>query len=329
MSEKDQINQRENTTKGIHTEWKVLAVVISFVLILEVVSRIIAPGFDSASEYIFEFPEIVESIGAEPKEKCSVMLFGNSLIKRGVNIDQLQEALPANNNIAVAKVAPVGTTIVDWTYLYKRYFENENTHPDIVFVGFVRHHIADAADAYPIRNRRLGRHFLAQEDQAHLWEHELPDFHDKIQTSLSHYSSLLGDQPEHQYLLFRVMIPHYGEGLSLNNDWVDEWKRKRTKKLAELSDKQLPPVTYKRLERFLDLMNSHGVKVCMIPMPQPEVYEIDNDVISLLESKGGTWLDARKVCLGQEYFSDGYHLGEKGIPIFTEWLSKEIEKYSK
>ena len=314
------------TPNGIKQEWKVLVILAVFIATLESAARILAPGLDSASKHIFEIPSIVDTMQEVEAEK-KILVFGNSLIKHGVEMEQLKKAVGGDPSVFITKVSPVGTTVVDWTYLYKRYFENKDTHPNVIFVGFVRHHVADPAQAYPIRNRRLGRHFLAQEDQWQFWENELPDLHDRVQTSISHYSALFGDQPEHQYWLYREIIPHYGNGLGLNKEWIEQWQEDRADKAKKEKTvkSEGEAVTFHRVERFLNLMQQHQVKVYFIPMPQPEFYELDSKLSETVTRHGGVWLDARNVCLGEDQYSDGYHLGEKGKPVFTDWLAEEIK----
>jgi len=308
---------------GIYVEWKVLAVVALFVILLEIVARYVAPSLDSAAEHIHEFPNLVEEVEMNNSKEETLLILGNSLMAHGLDEELLQAQSSA---YAVTKVAPVGTTIVDWTFLYKRYFENEEIHPNKIVVGFVRHHIADKAHAYPNRNRRLGRHFLAWEDQPLAWETEFPDMHDAVQTSLSHYSAIMGDQPEHSLLLSQAIIPYYSSGLSLNNDWVNAWNEKRRERLAESNPQKVPEATYERLQRFIDMMKLHDIEVFFVPMPQPTFYKLDQKILDTINSNGMEWLDARKLCLDEKYFSDGYHLGEKGKEKFTNWLSKELAK---
>jgi len=307
---------------GFKTEWKVILVLALFVTFLEVVSRVIAPTLDSAAEHIHEFPELVEEVKVNSNDSKTLLLFGNSLMKHGLDEERLQATI--QSGIAVTKVTPVGTTIVDWTFLYKRYFENKQVHPDIIVVGFVRHHIADKAHAYPNRNRRLGRHFLAWEDQPLAWKTEFPNAHDAIQTGLSHFSAVLGDQPEHSLFLLQTTIPYYSEGLSLNNDWVNAWRERKQEAIAGEFPQQADKATYVRLQRFIDLMKSHKIKVCFVPVPQPTYYELDQEIIDTVSSNGMYWLDARELCIGEEYFSDGYHLGEIGKKKFTNWMSEQI-----
>ena len=314
----------QNRALGIDVEWKVLSVMATFVILLEIVARQVAPTLDSAAEHIHEFPKLVKEVETNSKQATTLLVLGNSLMRDGLDKQSLQSQL--TSNIEVTKITPVGTTVVDWTFFYKRYFENVKTHPDKIIVGFVRHHIADKAHAYPNRNRRLGRHFLAWEDQPLAWQTEFPNTHDKIQTSLSHYSAIIGDQPEHSLLLFQAIIPNYSSGLSLNNDWVNTWKKKKRELIEDSDYKKTLEPTYKRLQRFIDLMKSHDVEVYFVPMPQPTFYELNQKIIDIVRSNGMNWLDARNLCLDEEYFSDGYHLNKNGQETFTNWLSEQFSK---
>jgi len=300
-------------------ELKTLAVVAIFILILEIISRVIAPQLDYDRQHIHQFPTIVKELKDKPATAPKVLFYGNSLMRR-IDLEAIQNEFDKNGLLHSAKITPVGTNIVDWTYLYKRYFEDTETHPDIIIVGFVRHHIADEE---AIKIRRLGRHFLAANDQGQIWEEDLNgDFHRQTQTSLSHYSSLIGDQPEHQLGMLYLAIPSYQAGVRLNNKYVAEAAERHAKETTPT------PTTVFRIKRFIDIAKKHNTEIWFVPMPQPNHYDIPQLAIDTVVNSEMKWVDARNIeGMIEDDFSDGYHLGDTGTKKFTHWMSKRLHQY--
>lgn len=316
-------------------EMPVVMVVLAFVLSLELIARIIAPILDFDRKNIYAFPETIAQLEKDAKtsEKQKVVFFGNSLMLHGLDQALVKEEL---ENIGApemesAKVTPVGTAMLDWVYLYRRYFSDENSHPDILVVGFVRHHIHDQE---AIKLRRLARHFVTKKDLPLLWEEDLEDFHNITQSVLCNVSALEGDQPEHQLGVLQTLIADYKKGLNRNNNLVSAWKQRLAQETAIRDGKVLdtgePEETYQRMLRFIAECREHKVKVYFVPMPQPEVWDFNPEAQRIIEAEGMSVLDARDIDgMTPEDFSDGYHLGETGNKKFSKWMAAQLSEILK
>ncbi|NWK54777.1 hypothetical protein HW115_04100 [Verrucomicrobiaceae bacterium N1E253] len=312
-------------------EMRVVATVIIFILLLEVIARIIAPHLDYDREHIHRFPEIIENLEQHAKEsaKPRVVFFGNSLMMHGLKEEIFHDELKKLNgssgttSFETCKITPVGTAMLDWVYLYRRYFESEGSHPDILVVGFVRHHIHDQE---AIKLRRLSRHFVAGHDLPDLWDKEQLDFHNITQSSLCNISALEGDQPEHQLGILYSMVPEYQEGVKANNRMVAEGKKQKAKAMG-IAPAAEPEESFHRMTRFIETCKHHGVKIIFVPMPQPEVWDFNPDAAELAKNNGMDVYDARQIDGMQESdFSDGYHLGESGADKFSRWLARKMQQ---
>lgn len=309
-------------------EWKVLAVLAIFILLLEILSRYLAPILDTDRTHIYNFDNIIAEVESADDNRPKIIFAGNSLMRNGLNLDTVQEQ--AGDQFNTAKITPVGTAITDWTYLYKRYFENKNAQPNVIILGFVNSHISDD---YVLKLRRLGRHFVDQQDLPDIWANDLTNFHDRAQLTLSHYSALIGDQPEHQLHALSFVIPHYKQGLRENQAYVatlgqyrSELKLARDKKYGN-DKKEAKEATFHRLEQYIALLKKNGVEVWFMPMPQPEFYEVDQKAIDLIKGNGMKFVDARNIeGMTPEDFSDGYHLGDSGNEKFTAWMIKQLDE---
>ena len=86
-----------------------------------------------------------------------------------------------------------------------------------------------------------------------------------------------------------------------------------------------PQKTYKQLARLIETFNKHGVRAYFVPMPQPEVWNLDPNLVQTVEAGGATIVDARAIeGMTEKDFSDGYHLGESGTEKFTRFLSEAL-----
>jgi len=307
-------------------ELRVVAVVVAFIMVLEIIARIIAPTLDYDRENIHVFPEVIADLEerAEKSGKQRVVFFGNSLMMHGLNEDIVHKELEAigGPKIESTKITPVGTAMLDWVYLYRRYFETEGSHPDVIVVGFVGHHIHDQE---AIKLRRLSRHFVSAKDLPNLWEMEGMGFHQTSQSILCNISALEGDQPEHQLGILYSVVSDYRDGVNKNNQLISAAAERRAK--ARGLDTGEPAETYKRMERFIEQCKKHGVEVWFVPMPQPEVWDYNTAATKLAEKHGMKVLDARSIeGMKEEDFSDGYHLGETGGEKFSRWMARQLKE---
>ncbi|MDB4537348.1 hypothetical protein N9230_01905 [Akkermansiaceae bacterium] len=286
-------------------ELKVLAVLVCFLAGLEMIALSISNTLDDDRAHIAEFDAIVGGLG--PEKRGAVL--GNSLLLHGFDEEQFARESP---EFSVIKITPVATAVLDWGHLYERYFLNSDKYPEHLFIGFVAHHVDDSE---PAKLRRLSRHFVDAESLPYLWDREGFDFHQRVQSMLAHTTSLIGDQPAHRERVLDYFIDWYRLGLRTNQEWV-------TGEVEELGER---PSSYARMERFVELVKSMGVQLWLIPMPQPDYWAIDPQLLELIEKNELGLLDARSIPgMSEEDFSDGYHLGASGAEKFTRWFAGEV-----
>ncbi|MCP5535986.1 MAG: SGNH/GDSL hydrolase family protein [Akkermansiaceae bacterium] len=308
-------------------ELRVVAVLVGFIILLEIIARIIAPTLDYDREHIHAFPSVIEDLEKRAGEsgKPRVVFFGNSLMMHGLQEETVHQELAAigGPEIESTKITPVGTAMLDWVYLYRRYFETEGSHPDLIVVGFVAHHIHDQE---PIKLRRLSRHFVTTKDLPNLWKTEDMGFHQTAQSILCNISALEGDQPEHQLGILYTVVSDYRNGVNKNNQLISAAAERRAKESGHASGQAKE--TYQRMERFIQRCKEYGVEVWFVPMPQPEVWDYNEAATELAEKYGMKVLDARSIDgMTEADFSDGYHLGETGGEKFSKWMAGQLKQH--
>ena len=287
-------------------ELKVLAALVCFLAGLELIARMISESLDDDRAHIAQFDELVGELG----EKKGAVL-GNSLLLHGLNLEQFAQESP---DFSTIRVTPVSSAVLDWGHLYERYFLKGEELPEHLFVGFVAHHVDDSE---PAKLRRLSRHFVSTGSLSQLWERERFDPHQRVQSGLSHVSALIGDQPAHRERVLDYFIDWYRLGLRTNQDWV-------TGDVESSVERQS---SFERMTRFVDMVQAGGTRLWMIPLSQPEYWELNSGLLELIEKKGVGLMDARSIPgMTADDFSDGYHLGESGAEKFTKWFAKEISE---
>lgn len=307
-------------------ELRVIGVVLAFVALLEIIARILAPSLDYDRKLIHAFPQTIGNLQQRAAKSASprVVFFGNSLMMRGLDESILHDELRkiAGPPLETGKITPVGTAMLDWIYLYQRYFTTKASHPDVLVVGFVAHHINDQE---PIKIRRLARHFVAPRDFPALWRTDIDNFHQLAQSALCGISALEGDQPEHQMNILNLCVPDYQAGLNANHRLVEAAAARKARGKADFGPANRAVAateTFTRMERFIGLCQAHGVRVVFVAMPQPQVWDLNPAAVSLARKHTMQVLDARAIAgMTAADFADGYHLGASGAAKFSRWLA--------
>jgi len=307
-------------------ELRVIGIVLAFVALLEILARVLAPSLDRDRKRIHDFPQTISNL--EHRARISghprVVFFGNSLMLRGLDEDIVRDELLKHSRPAVetAKITPVGTAMLDWIYLYQRYFKTEDSQPDVLIAGFVGHNIHDQE---PIKIRRLSRHFVAIRDFPALWRTDLEDFHQLVQSALCGVSALEGDQPEHELAILNCCVPDYQDGLNANHRLIEDAaaRKTRSKTASGPADRAgAATETFTRMKRFIDLCQGDHVRIVFVAMPQPEFWNINPEAIRLAHKHDVKVLDARAIDgMTEADFIDGYHLGPTGAAKFSRWLA--------
>lgn len=313
-------------------EMRVVAAVLIFICILEIIARVIAPDLDYDRTNIHAYPETITQLEqrAEQSGNQRIVFFGNSLMMHGLDEDIFHQELKkaGGSEVETTKITPVGTAMLDWVYLYRRYFSDEASRPDVLVVGFVRHHINDQE---PIKLRRLSRHFVSNHDLPTLWKTDLDSFHEDVQSTLCHFSAFEGDQPEYPLGILYTMVPDYQRGVKKNNRLVAADHERKAKAKAQKDGRTLgePEETYGRMTRFIEQCQADGVKLIFVPMPQPHVWDFNPEAQKIIKNHDEIIFDAREIeGMTDDDFSDGYHLGETGKEKFSSWLARELSSGS-
>lgn len=308
-----------SSTSSFRTELKVIAAVLCVLAACELAVRIASPYLDSDRIHIAEFPDISKKLAQSTSPR--VLFLGNSLTRSGVDMDIVREELVrrGQNNASIAKIVPVGTVVTDWHYIFEKYFSDVDQCPDIVVIGFVRHHIPDSRD---LKCRRLGRYFCEVNHLAEIFEYDVAALSKRTEVLLSRFWATYGEQSLVQERIYDSFIPNYRSATRKINKLLLADEEKKNEHLEN------PKRTYHRLKRIAELLkknNTHGI---FVAMPLPDVWELDADVAKTVRQCGMTFIDGRKIPgMKNEDFRDGYHLGQNGAKIYSQFIAGKITEY--
>ena len=238
-----------------------------------------------------------------------------------MNIVQDQLSGEGIGDISMQKFQPVGTDILDWLFLYKRYIKDAGIKPDVVVIAFAKHHIGDRP---PKRLRRLGRHFITAGSMDELFEKDIDNFGDKSEIFLSHYFSSFGDQLLHQEGMLYCCIPYYASATSRLNNMLEAVQDKKL--ASERNGSPMPPETFTRIERMLEMLNDEGTHAILVAIPLPQKWTPDPKLVELTKAAGMTFIDPQdESVFTEEHFEDGYHMNDSGKKIYSSLMADLIK----
>jgi len=297
----------------------VLAAVAVVVAIFECGARIAASGLDYDRAHIAKFPEISKRLDESPGPR--ILFLGNSLMRHGVVLDEVRAELRrlGVERFTVERVVPVGTDVTDWLYIYKRFFINSDRTPDIVVLGFVRHHTVDLKP--PKRLRRLGRHFLDLRDAPECFAHDVRGFDDQAALLASRYWATFGDQLIYRERTLYALLP----GFQSSEKRLNRILTRRKEAAAARNSRPAPEPTFERLDRLAELLKDSGADGIFAAMPLPHIWAPYPQVQKTVESRGMTYVDARKIDgVGPDDFPDGYHMGENAKIVYSRFIAARL-----
>jgi hypothetical protein len=256
----------------------------------------------------------IPRIAAELQEEkgARVLFLGNSLLREGLRLEDFRKAFASDcgADVRFAEVYPDDTTILDWYYLFKRYFDGGNA-PQYLAVSFA---LQQMTDANTIHSDRIAAYFGGWSNAREVLSVDLPTLGERVDYMLSSSFRMWAEKERVRTRVLSVLTPSY---------------RATARRLNEVARYRSGPgggpAEYSRLRRFLSLCESRGVQLLAIAMPQPFTYTIDQGLGAVLAQHGCRLVDMRSTRgLSRRDFSDGYHLDPGGAAVYSEALGHRL-----
>lgn len=300
-------------------ELGVVALAALVLLGAEVGVRALEPQLSLDVQHVNKIPTIVADLAAQPGRH--LLLLGNSMTREGVNVETLtsvwaQRGVPAAE-LAVARVYPDSTQLLDWHYLYRRYLAGETARPDLLVVGFSQLGLHDTpADADQIG--RIARNATTLRDAPELFTHDLHTLSQRAEYLLADTSVGFAIRERIRLRVLDLLIPNFRPTQRALNEAQSEIA-------AVPVAADTAQLSYRALQRFLQLVDTQAVEVVFVAMPLRAPYALDPRLPALIDEAGAHLVDLRAVPgLTPAAFRDTLHLAPQGAEIYSRTLAHAL-----
>lgn len=291
------------------SELKVIAAVALAFSVVELGIRAIEDNLSIDVKHIHAIPSIVASLDRKPAPH--VLFLGNSLTRASVHTEAIAEVWPEAPSMA--RIHPDDTTLLDWHYIYQRYFGKEKPRPNLIVVSFVQSQLDDSQE---IHVDRMGSHFAGFQFAREAFEHDVHETGDRIEFMLAGAFRAMANRERVQNRVL-ASVPGYKELANAVNHGVRA-------KAGTPASRPGPPL-YTRLHRFLAAAGARGDKVLFVAIPLPRPYKVAGELRDAIQEGGASLIDMQGVePLTRQDFPDGYHLSEEAAPRFSRALGRAI-----
>lgn len=307
-------------TSDSKSEYKIVATIFAIILVSELTLRPMESFLSKNIANIKTFPAISKQL--HQSSGLRILFLGNSLTLEGVDLEVLRDELGSKDFVpfSAVKMVPDGTAIADWYYLFKRFYVDSKQIPDIVIIGFATDQLSDD---YGLKIRALGRHFCRFKDTADLFRTDILKFDGRMEFLLSRSLAIFGNQPQIKHRILDEVIPYYRPGSRHINNIIRDSTMPNNGQ--DITKKQ---TRYLRLERLVLMLKRNNVKAAFVAMPIPYFWEVDPELVRIIEGNGMYFIDCRTVNgLTTDNFPDRWHLDKAGSAMYTRLLAQRLADY--
>jgi len=299
----------------IGAEWKVLMVVAVGLAVGELGMRAIETRLSIDVDHLKNFPAIAQALreDAAPDE-LRVLFLGNSLTRLGVDQDVFKQSAEVDGRkIHTAKMNPDNTALAEWYYAFGNFFADPQRAPDVLIVGFEGGHLRDHPSRHPAR---LAHYYCDANDWQDLRQFDLHGFEDAAGYWLARWSAMYSNRDRVERRLLDELIPGYRDGMQIVN-------QRQSAEADQQTAIQRP--TYHRLREFIARAREHGVRVILAAMPIADRYELDPELLDVVDETGIELVDCRDVPgIRPEMFPDGIHMTPEAAERYSRYLASVL-----
>ncbi|MBB5039873.1 hypothetical protein [Prosthecobacter dejongeii] len=299
-------------------EVKVILFVVLSLAGLEVGARLFEVRLSKDVRHIRSLPEAAASLKAAPAERLKVLILGNSLSRDGLDKEILKTGLTRLTGREVELVAmyPDGTSINQWYYGYRRYFDQTGALPDLVLLGSARLHVLDNR----FEPDRLAAFYTSVADMPQLLGQQEGDVEAISKVLLARVSMSFAHRTRVQPLVFYNLIPGYTETSQTIGVVREEMA-------PAVPKADMPPETCEMLTELLKTLNEGHVHALLLAIPMTKPYTMpDCALASAAAAQVPVIVAGESLYQRADYFYDGYHLGPEGSAEYTRLLIEKISQ---
>lgn len=245
----------------------------------------------------------IEDIVSSLENRNSTLILGNSLVRRGINKEQIQSQ---TDELSIGIIYPDDTTITEWYWIFKsKILANSNINT--LAISFVGEQLSDS----PIQSQNIARigSLISSRELIDVTQFEDFDLGESMKLILTHFSKLFSLQEQINRRILDLLPSYRHAARTINNSLSNNTKRTSNKK------------TYKHLSELVKLCKKHKLKLVVIAMPQPKRYSIEEGVLTMKENGDLEILDAQNTeNITNNDYLDGYHLNHKGARKLSNFI---------
>ena len=302
-------------------EAKVLLVLAFVLAALELGARVFEERLSKDVKHIRSLPLVAATVKNTPAEKLSVLIIGNSLSRDGLDQTLLKEGLAriTGREVSLAAMYPDASSIAQWYYGYRRYFDQTGSPPDLILLGTGRPHLLDSTSAPD----RLAAFYTSLSDMPHLLARQSGDVEAISKALFARTSMLFAHRGRVQPLVFYNLVPGFTETtqtLSIRRDPIPA--------PATSAESATPPArseTCTTFAEFLATLHAAHTRALIVTIPMTEPYTLPACVQEAAEAqKVPVLTTGARMKLDPARFPDSYHLDDQGAAQFTRALLEEI-----
>jgi hypothetical protein len=295
-----------SSTSSFRTELKVVAGVILVLLGVEVVMRSVEERLSVDIAHIRSGEEIAGRLKSSAGP--GLLLLGNSLTREGIAPELLSSG--AGGTLTVEAYHPDGSSVNEWSYAYRRFFDRPGVAPDFLIIGAGRSHLFDS-DLPP---ENFGAYYCGSRDLGRYFARHVHDPDDAARFLLARFSVAFTNRRRVQPRLFTAVIPHYQEVLRI--------LQTKPRLITAEVERDLG---HRNLAELLKAAGTAGTRVAVVAIPMPDPYPLPDSTVRIIRDGGAILIDARGLDgIQPAHFPDGYHLDPDGATILTEYLITQI-----
>lgn len=282
-----------------------LAAMLLYFLMLEVIARAILPGISRVQrEYVEDYRTALALKPATGSGATTALIVGNSLLRAAVDERRLREAMAPDYFVSVF---PMDYTMYwDWYFGLRRLFA-EGARPSVVVLSLSPGQLMSDS----INGERFARFMMRLDDLAEVKQSVGLDLTTTSNYLFAHASGWLGGRWEIRNWLFARLIPG---AAGLVETFVPRDVAAST--AADAVEQALA-----RLKVLKQLVNAHGAQFVFSIPPVMEASGLATQ-IQLASSLAGVpvLLPYRPGEMPRTAFSDGSHLDSRGAALYVERL---------
>jgi hypothetical protein len=298
-------------TSNFRSEARVLATVAVVLASAEATLRVGGQRLSADVQHIRSIPVRAERLAKA--DGLRILFLGNSLTREGIRLEFVQEQLGCRPPVALERVFPDDTTILDWYYVFRNDFGGRMA-PNVLVLSYAKGQLTDATG---IHAERIAGSFGGWSNAREMLGLDLDGFGDRIDYVLASTLRVFSERERVRDRVLATATPDYRSTAQRLNE---------SERVTKPSEASRPPETFSRLRRLLQLCRDRGVHVVVVAMPVAAGYGIDPRLYEVLREGRADFLDMRQTAglTGTDY-ADGYHLAPRGAETYSAALGKRLQ----